>query len=340
MRTLTKQIEELQAIYEEDTEIVPENSNTIGMWNWIKRNSYFDEVARAEDVYDGLEGCWQPDLKDFVNDDGCWGTLVLPPVKVLEQNNTVVEGEGLADGGGNNSLGAEEASPLFDRLQSLLVEVDDDDENYQDKDSEDEEDDDLLSSLPSFSPEEFIFGPNKNSSPNKTLDDDDTPDDAMLDVSALTLDQRTFIQLRAAGLVDKNTTPFFPRPPSTHLNGNCNSIPSSSMSPSSNVGVGESIESILSKMKSQLSTLHVQNNIDVANLQQKALSHVISKQQRHSPNGGNIISKLDEETILSKYKQSIKLQKEQKEEKLQKIRTSGRVKTGSNKFDGGQWLPW
>ena len=79
--------------------------------------------------------------------------------------------------------------PLFDRLQSLLVEVDDE--------SGSEDDDDDIVNLPSYS-EDGLSSPNKiKSSPPTTSQDDDG---SRVDVSALTLDQRTFIQLSCSGI--------------------------------------------------------------------------------------------------------------------------------------------
>ena len=352
---IQKQVEELQAVYEEDKEIVPENCNTIGLWNWMKHNNYFEKMDRVEDVYDGLEGVWQPELENGLdlNGDG-WGAL--PPVKVMKSPSKIEvteEGKGVEDKhvakDDNGSMPREgiESSPLFDRLQSLLVEENDDDDDESNEEGEDDDDDDnLLSNLPPYSPEEFIFGPSnmdgKSSSQKLSLDDDSVPDEGMLDVSALSLDQRTFIQLRAAGLVDKNTTPFFRSPPSTTLanendgHDHVSLLAASAMHATTVSSNNEdSIEAVLSKMKSKLSTVHIQNNANVATLQHKALSHI---------KGSNTTSKgskqINEDLILQKYKHLQKAQKQEKEEKLQKIRTSGRVKTGSNKFDGEQWLPW
>jgi len=326
MHDIQKQLQELQSIYKEDMEIVPEHCNTIGMWNWMKKNNYFDKLDKMEDVYDGLGGCWQPELEErqscLEEEEGCWGNLALPPpAKVLAE---VVEDEGSV---GENSS-AKESSPLFDRLQSLLVEVDE----GSDGEEEDDDDDYLISSLPDFSPEEFIHGPNNNSQALApiTTPDDTAPDDAMLDVSALKLDQRTYIQLRAAVLVDATTTLCYDDAPSSFTSTIKTTKTTTTMNENNNK---ESIDTILSKMKSHLSTLHVQTNTNVASLQRKALSQVTraSRRQRRES---------DDETILTRYKQLQKLQLEQREEKQRQLRTSGRVKTGSNKFDGEQWLPW
>mmetsp|Transcript_38968 Transcript_38968/g.81911 ORF Transcript_38968/g.81911 Transcript_38968/m.81911 type:complete len:1191 (-) Transcript_38968:84-3656(-) len=320
---IQKQVQELQSVYNEDIDIVPEHNNTIGMWNWMKKNNYFDNLDNAEDVYDFLGGCWQPELEEeekhgslFVDEneeERCWGNyLALPSNKVIVEDD---EGS-VADGVPSKK----EESPLFDRLQSLLVEADDE------SDEDDDDDDDyLISSLPEFSPDEFIHGPQNNNNQKSLVSDGAESDSDMLDVSALTLDQRTYIQLRAAGLIDAKT-PFL----------HCNShSPSSSTTRTTNNkrNTEDSVDVILSKMKSTLSTLHVQTNSNVATLQRKALTHVAGAPKRQQRQN-------NDEAILAKYKQLQKVQMEQREEKQRQIRTSGRVKTGSNKFDGEQWLPW
>ena len=89
-------------------------------------------------------------------------------------------------------------------------------------------------------------------------------------------------------------------------------------------------------MKSKLSTVHIQNNANVATLQHKALSQIMASRGNTGTSKGS--KQIDVDSILQKYKHLQKAQKQEKEEKL--IRTSGRVKTGSNKFDSEQWLPW
>jgi hypothetical protein len=104
-------------------------------------------------------------------------------------------------------------------------------------------------------------------------------------------------------------------------------------------------------MMDKLSSLNVELNARVSKLQRMALSHVnaveaaatapISTQPflSSSPCQRNKDEENDDETlILLKYK---RLEKHQRKEKQrQDIRTSGRVKIGSNKFDDEEWLPW
>lgn len=297
----------------------------------MKKSNYLDGLERERDVYDALEGCWVEDEEGVGGgEDGCyWGSL-LPRVSVSEPRQVSVseaaevgDGEEVGEDGGvvvsdeQEQQQKEQPSPLFDRLQSLLVEVDDG--------SDDEDDDDLISNLPPFSPEEFVNGPRTDAT-STARQDDDKHNDSTLDVSALTLDQRTFIQLRAAGLVCANTTPFFPQQPRTHDDA----------SPSSSPSIDEeSMDVVLSKMKSRLSTINAQNNTETASIQRKALLHVSRAAQRKR-------QVADVESVLARYRQLLKLQKEKKQQKQQDegVRTSGRVKTGSNKFDEEQFIPW
>jgi len=322
MHAIHEQLNDLQSIYLDDLEIVPDNCNTIGMWNWMEKNNYFDVIEGEEDVCDGLEGIWQPEMARVDHDEedsrggighGDWGGFS----KVPDETKVVKEEDGV-------EISSQEednaTSPLVDRLLSLLVE---EDEGSGDDDNEDDDDDDLLCNLPPFSPEEFIHGP-KSDSGKASIAVDDTPDDAMLAVAALSLDQRTMIQLRKAGLFDAST-PFnsAPQRPSAMMDED-----------------DEPISAILAKMKSHLCSLNVQTNAGMATLQGRALAHIVSPTTRRRKR------ELEEdEIVLAMYERLQKVQRERKDEEekqrqQQIIRTSGRVKTGSNKFDGEQWLPW
>mmetsp|Transcript_24162 Transcript_24162/g.34563 ORF Transcript_24162/g.34563 Transcript_24162/m.34563 type:complete len:166 (-) Transcript_24162:62-559(-) len=158
-------------------------------------------------------------------------------------------------------------------------------------DDEDDDDDDIVS-LPQFSSDQFINGPGG---------DNHKGDMKLIDVSALTLDQRTYIQLRAAGLIDAKI------PPSSVLKGVSNAA--------------SSLDLILEKMKMRLSNLQSEsNNSKTTALQRKALFHVkqapVRKQREREEDG-----------ILTKYKQ---LQKSQKEQKDEKKRSSSRARSGSD----------
>lgn len=247
---IQSQINKLQSVYKEDCEIVPECCNSIGLWNYMNSSNYFDNTLGSEDdVKAVLKDVIQPvevDKLDSENDgsrhidNGYWGSL--PQAK--ECDTAAADDEG-------GHLSKDGPSPLFDRLQSLLIEVDGGSDE-----SEDDDEDDLISSLPPYSPEEFAHGPNhvktKSSAERK---------EGMIDVSHLSLDQRTYIQLRVAGLMGKA-----PPPP---LSGRI--ITSEHQMP---INEEPQISEVLQKMKSHLSSLNV--NDQVAILERKALDHIKS----------------------------------------------------------------
>ncbi|KAL7466061.1 hypothetical protein ACHAXS_006353 [Conticribra weissflogii] len=315
-RQMQKELNDLQSIYEEDLDTVPETCNTIGMWRWMERTNFHDKLDE-EDVYSGLEGCWQPELDQpqCLGDEGCWGSL-LPLVKVsskvIDRRIDSIEGE-------KDEKVIHDPSPLFDRLQSLLVEVD----NSGD---ESDSDDDFLLNFSSYSPEQFIHGPKE---------DPTSDENAVLDVSALTLDQRTFIQLRAARLIDSSIFPD--NSPSVNEDLYSSHPSSRSSSPKSPDHCNdESIDTVLQSMKSRLSNLHIDANASVAALQRAALSYASNTSTQRQ-------KERDQEVILAKYRQyqnALKEQKDEKAEKEEKRRISGRIKTGSYKVDGEVWLPW
>ena len=255
----------------------------------MKHTNYFDALEKAEDVRVGLEGICNHypiggvveesderlddddeynNIGDVDDDDVSseWGRL--STIKSVTSTNVSDQQK--------DEEKKTEPSPLFDRLQSLLVEVD------EGSDSDDDDDDDhLIANLPSFSPEEFIHGPSDgtNKSSNFQLNQNDDNNAKKVDVSALTLDQRTYIQLRAAGLLGK-TMPDDIRLPTT---------PSSSSSkPTLTIIEADEdnsplISNVLQKMKMDLSTLNVQTYAQAAELQRRALSDVASSASLSAP---------------------------------------------------------
>lgn len=315
-RKVQVQMKALESVYRDDIDIVPDMCNTIGMWRWMEHTNYFKEIDEKDDVKQELEDCLgeRGDKGDTVEED-----------ETLESKGRVVSEEGTywgssmkrrrvstvdyGDGeekekeshGSNDNV---QSSPLFDRLQSLLVEVD-----GSDDEDENDDDDDLIASLPPFSTNEFIHGPSSSSGGGGS-NDVAHDNKEIIDVSALSLDQRTFIQLRAAGLINAKT-----HPSRVLQRGgfSSSSIPENSE--------GESISLILQRMKSRLTSLQNESHVDIKTLQRKALLHVKQASERKQ-------KEREDDAVLSKYTQ---LQKEQKEKK----RSSSRAKAGSNKFRDG-----
>ncbi len=385
METIDREILDLQATYLDDLEIMPETCSTFGLWKYMTKSNYFDLLEKEEDVFIGLEGIFQPEvmakedelLNEIEVDEYCWGRLPNTlPARILAKTTAAYFSKEEGDGENsakekvteNGEYETTASSPIYERLQSLLVEEDDwskssdivdSDGGVSDEDDDDDDDDNLLASLPSYSPEDFIHGPKiyddielKEENSSSTNDSSFTKDKSTLDLSALTLDQRTYIQLCAAGLVDRKLMPF---------SGIVSSSSSSSDEPPPSFAPktlfddddddAEPVDFILQKMMDKLSSLNVELNARVSKLQRMALSHVnaveaaatapISTQPflSSSPCQRNKDEENDDETlILLKYK---RLEKHQRKEKQrQDIRTSGRVKIGSNKFDDEEWLPW
>jgi hypothetical protein len=133
----------------------------------------------------------------------------------------------------------------------------------------------------------------------------------MLDVSELSLDQRTYLQLRAAGLIDTSA------------------IPSKSpnlveKAPTLNY---TQVDDVIRQMKSDLSKLESTNCSAASALQHVSLLDASKSLKRKK-------QAREEEAMLSKYRDMKKEKKDQQDTR----RVSGRVKNGPNKFDGENWL--
>lgn len=300
-RKLQVQMKALQSVYKDDIDIVPDMCNTIGMWRWMEHTNYFKDIEGEEEVYQELKDCLHErkeeemfESKGRISEEGTlWGSTQLSDPRRVSTSSSSMDGNEDDRKDGDGLRHDIEPTPLFDRLQSLLVEVDG-------SDDEDDDDDDGIASLPQFSSDQFINGP---------AGDNHKGDMKLIDVSALTLDQRTYIQLRAAGLIDSKI------PPSSVLKGASNAAASTSEKE------GESIDLILKKMKIRLSHLQSDsNNSKVTALQRMALCHVEQAPERKQ-------REREEDSILTKYKQ---LQKSQKEQKDEKKRSSSRARSGSD----------
>ena len=299
-RKLQEQMKALQSVYKDDIDIVPDMCNTIGMWRWMEHTNYFKDIEGEEEVYQELEDCVHDaneedmfESKSSILEEGTlWGSSGMLEKRRVSTTTT----DGSEEGNEENTDRMNddiEPSPLFDRLQSLLVEID-----GSDDDEDDDEDDDIIASLPHFSPYQFINGPASGNNESEN---------GMIDVSALTLDQRTYIQLCAVGLIDATI------PPSSVMK---RAMPAASTSDKEEDG--ESIDQILHKMKMRLSDLQ-SNNMEVTALQRKALLHVKQAPERKQ-------RERDEDAVLAKYKQMQKMQNEEKDEKK---RTSSRTRASS-----------
>lgn len=274
---IQNEIAAVDAIYKKDVEIM-HDTNIVGLWKWLESTGYFKEIKK-EDICDALESvrAASSNVDDSIEDGKLWGVMMPPAnVKTKAQNENP------------NQI---EQSPLFDRLQSLLVEVDGSDEFG---------DDELLANLPPYTKDQMLHGPYYTESSN----------DEVLDVSQLSLDQRAYLQLRAAGLVSVSAIP--PETPYGVVGKD-----------SSSLATNTSVDSVIEKMKSDLSKLQSINNTASTELQSVALSHLTESSKRQKLTH-------EQDLILAKYNEL----KEEKNEISEKRRISNRVKNGPAKFDG------
>jgi hypothetical protein len=266
------------------------------MWKCLENANYFEVIEKEEDVSFALESLWQPEtmeVDEVVNEDGgyyYWGSLPQKQIAVPMDNKAdmvEVAEESVTD---QTKTEGKESSPLFDHLQSLLVEVEDHDGVNNDND--DEDDDYLIANLPPYSPEEFVFGPNRgnasyveesviiSTSDTDTDDYDDGNNSAMFDQSNLTLDQRTYIQLRAARLVDckwrssHRISSSMPTSADALSSSGDSSPHTTAITESTEVGDDEPVDDIVRKMKHRLSNLRDETNAQVAQLHRLAVANV------------------------------------------------------------------
>jgi hypothetical protein len=326
---IDRQIMELQETYIiDDVKMMPETCSTIGLWNYMTKSNYFDGFERKEDVHFGLEGIInqsdeivtkelnEPSVKNRNDRHSLWGSI-------LEENTNSRNGN---DQNGNKAI-----LPLYERLQSLLVEEDSGDDN--DEETDDDNDYDILTKLSSYSPEESkgLIGL------GNTIDEIKNGDIATLDLSALTLDQHTYIQLCSAGLIDTKQTPH------SSIVSSCSSSSDDFTFSSTVQTISEdnndeddfetriqtgTVDSIVQKMMCRLRVLNVQAKEEVSKLRRLALAYVNAASKSaiavaistHPGLSSSPIfqSKTEEERsgetlILMKYKQ---LERQKKKEKF------------------------
>ena len=136
-------------------------------WEMAPLFAYWDEKSK-EEIDNDLSTIWQPELPKRAM---MWSE---PPTPVIIKSDNT-----------EKSANAKDESSLFDRLQSLLVEEEDSDEDEKSNYSDDEEmsDDDSISEIQSRDHKNARSG--------------------LVDLSELSLDQRTYIHLRSINLLDQ-----------------------------------------------------------------------------------------------------------------------------------------
>jgi len=224
------------------------------------------------------------------------------PAEVSDVTSSVKKVEFVKSSGRNQMMPS-----LFDRLQSLLVEVD----GWSD---EEEYDDNTEINVEShfFEDTEVDFASSKYS----VVHNADVL--KMLDLSQLTLDQRTYIQLRAARLID---TPFLP--------GTSPMVEESEWSSDDDgdhLLLDEQLADEVAYLQNELSYLHRSNNETAAFLQHEALTHLSFLEN---------VSKIREEQAAICAKNSQILLRRKKEAKQRSRASITSIK--KNTFDS---LPW
>jgi hypothetical protein len=157
-RTIERKEDDLQKLASQDNLC---GIHTAGMWKWLELSGYFNDTTESE-IQERLD-----DFRPQVKYHDVWTTSKL----ANRRQNMSIAGDGVYKD--------EENESVFDRLQSLLVDVDSGDNDDNDMDGKSIEDADLYE----------IFHATETA-----------------DLSLLTLDERSFIQLRKIGLVDNLTS--------------------------------------------------------------------------------------------------------------------------------------
>jgi hypothetical protein len=170
LKELTKRAAEVEKLVQDDS--IP-NIHTSLMWQWLETAGYFASDFDPVEVRELLQTVWTPQVDRNTE---------------LRKVPTVIKGVQVKE----DEEPAPSSKSLFHRLQSLLV-----DENESDLESDVDigSDDDDDSSVESWG---FI---------DQTDDDGKMDQQPMADLSALTIEERTFVTLRHLGLIQQ---PLYP----------------------------------------------------------------------------------------------------------------------------------
>lgn len=239
-------------------------------WEMSTALSHWQNQSK-QDIIADLSPVWQPELSKRKMH---WSE---PPTPVIIKSKN-----------GANSTDGPKSGSIFSRLQSLLVEedVDDNDEDSSDEDADDD-DDDVVS----------IVGMNESNE----------KDSGLVDFSELSLDQRTYIQLRSIHLIDQSLLPSMVA-----------SVVEKEESEAPKF-VHDSIDATIRKMQMKLSDKHKENNARVAILKRLAIDET-----------SNVRSRDEEEmAIITKFNNLSK-------NKSDKVHTIQKLKVD---VDADEWVP-
>lgn len=334
---LDAQAKELDEIVQNDEFVM---CNTRAMWSWFEKSSYLKEFTK-DDIREVFRHAWQPELGGWDID---WYKADPMIVKGLADRNRAKEAWA-ADVRANKKKRTHSAvcsSPLFDRLQSLLVEEEGSDEESADPEEghgidavTDRYENDISRATASVHHTVIPVTPSGVVTP--TPSSTNPSSDNELDLSALSLDQRTYIQLRSLRLVD---TPFLPFASPAVVEDYCsasddedevvspeNPAPTNfrDLTPAHPLKENKNdIDNVLCAMQADLFSIHHETNSRTARLQSAATVYLAELDR---------VRRMEEENtvVITKYQQLMKKQNETKKAAAARAKSSKK---------GEDWIPW
>jgi hypothetical protein len=186
---------------------------------------------------------------------------------------------------------------LFDRLQSLLVEENiDGNENDDDEDSD--SDDDSLDFLEDDDDDDgFGF-----KTAEEDTDENDDRNVGLADLSGLSIEERTFIQLASAGLIRKSLFPMVEL------------IMSSDEEDDENDGLEDDMVNVIGKMSSDLSAITAKNNARVSYLETATAGPNLLHKKQIEEEQAALIAKC--QNLIKRNKEKAKKAKQKKDDNL------------------------
>lgn len=257
--------------------------HTSTLWTIMKRSRYIAEIC-DEDIREGLAESWQPEMAER---DMQWGEI--PPIRIRTKKTQTENGEN------DKANDAVQSSKLFDRLQSLLVDLSEDENTPGEKVHPRSL---LRNGIQSDHSAAEVYASNPNSkAPLRSLKLGGRP---LLDLSKLSIDQRTYVQLRALGLAD---APFLPSVlPVVEEEGPDNSRATEGAIAETGAVLDDDIDRVIRRMQVDLSGIHRVNNTRAALLQSSAWDRVGAQKQakRRDEDSASLIAKHSQ--LLKKHK--------------------------------------
>lgn len=334
---LDVQAKELDEIVQNDEFVM---CNTRVMWSWFEKSSYLKEFTK-DDIQEVLRHAWQPELGGWDID---WHEADPMTVKGPVDGKRAKEEWG-ADVRANNKKrthSAVSSSPLFDRLQSLLVE-----EEGSDEESADEGDGHDIDAITdryendksgaTASAHHTVIPVTPSGMVTPTPSSTPPSSNNVLDLSELSLDQRTYIQLRSLRLVD---APFLPSASPAVVEDYCSASddedevvsPDNSaqtnlrdLTPARSLKENKNdLDKVLCAMQADLFSIHHETNSRTASLQSAANMHLAELDR---------VRRMEEEdaVVITKYQQLMKKQNETKKAAAARAKSSKK---------GEDWIPW